>query len=130
MRLDSFWAISPQAADIGKANVAALSLAGGRVLYAVQLARHRADFAGRRHPDRKAHAARGPYPFTPHPIGDVSKQDLAGNTEQTDGAQCPDGHARAEADVEQIFGLVNLHRVPDVQSAEIAERYPPEPRGA
>jgi len=27
--------------------------------------------------------------------------------------------SRTEADVEQIFGLVNLHRVPDVQSAEI-----------
>ena len=45
-------------------------------------------------------------------------------------AQRPDGDVRAEADVEKIFGLVNLHRVPDVQSAEIAERYPPEARGA
>src|SRR5258708_12169662 len=84
----------------------------------------------RRKADREAQAARGPYPLTPDPVGEVSEQDLTGNTEQADHAQCPDSDSRAEADVEQIFGLVNLHRVPDVQSAEIADRYPPEPHGA
>src|SRR5450759_4348891 len=84
----------------------------------------------RREADRKTRAARGPDPFTPQPVGKVSEPYLAGNTEQTDQTQRPDRYAGAEADVEQIFGLVNLHCVPDVQSAEITERYPPEPRGA
>src|SRR6185437_6163274 len=43
-------------------------------------------------------------------IGGVSEHDLAGNAEQADDAERPDADIRREADVEQKFGLVHLHR--------------------
>ena len=84
----------------------------------------------RRIADRKTEATRGPYPFAPEPVREMSKNDLAGNAKQADRAQCPDRDARAETDVQKIFGLVNLHRVPDIQCAEITDREPPEARRA
>jgi len=77
----------------------------------------------------KSQAARRPYPFASDPVGEVAEQDLAGDAEQANHAQRPGGQARTETDVQKILGLVNLHRIPGVQSAEIAQRQPPEPRG-
>src|SRR5207253_6491584 len=82
----------------------------------------------RRKTNRKPRAADGPDPFPPDPVGDMAEQDLAGNAEQADDAERPDRDAWAEADVEQEFGLVHLHGIPDVQASEIAERDPPEAR--
>ena len=92
---------------------------------------HRREFQGdqRGETDRKAEAADGPDPFAPDPVGEMPEPDLAGNAEQADDAERPHRHIGGEADVEQEFGLVHLHRVPDVQAAEIAERNPPEARG-
>ena len=60
----------------------------------------------------------------------MPEPDLAGNADQADDTERPRRDGGAEADLEQIFGLVDLHRVPDVEAAEIAERDPPEARGA
>lgn len=84
----------------------------------------------RREADREAEAADRPDPFAADPVGEMPEPDLAGNAEQADDAERPHRDTRTEADVEQELGLMHLHRVPDVQGTEIAERDPPEARGA
>src|SRR5439155_23231702 len=83
-----------------------------------------------RETDHQAKATDGPDPFAADAVGEMAEIDLAGNAEQADDAKGPDADAGREADVEQEFGLVHLHRVPDVQPGEIAGRDPPAPRGA
>ena len=85
---------------------------------------HRREFQRdqRSEADRKARAADRPDPFAPDPVGEMPEPDLSGNAEQADDAERPHRDIRAEADVEQEFGLVHLHRVPDVEAAEVTER--------
>ena len=59
----------------------------------------------------------------------MAKRDLAGYRCEADRTQCPGRGSRREADFDQIFRLVHLHCIPNVKSAEIAKRYPPEARG-
>ena len=60
----------------------------------------------------------------------MTEADLPGHGDEAHQPQRPGCLAGAEADLDQVFGLVHLHRVPGEQRAEIGERDPPEPRGA
>src|SRR6201999_356904 len=66
--------------------------------------------------DRKAERCDRPDRLAADAVGQMSERDLSGNAEQADDAERPDADIRREADVEQEFGLVHLHRVPNVKS--------------
>src|SRR5204863_6921988 len=59
----------------------------------------------------------------------MAKRDLAGHRHEADQSQGPGGFTGAESDLDQILRLMDLHRVPGEQAAEIAERDPPETAG-
>src|SRR5262249_44491451 len=80
--------------------------------------------------DCKAQTARRPDRLATDTVADMAECDLAGDAEQANDAEGPDADTGAESAIQKIFGLVNLHRIPDVKPAEIAERDPPEPRRA
>src|SRR3989442_1459093 len=77
---------------------------------------------------READGADRPHPFAADAIGDVTEHDLTRNAGQAHEAEGPGGVARAEADLDEVFRLVNLHRVPRIESDEVAEHDPPEAR--
>ena len=84
----------------------------------------------RRVADREAERAHRPDPLAPDPVREMAERDLAGDAGQADEAERPRRVGRREADLDQVLGLVHLHRVPGEEAAEVAERDPPEARGA
>src|SRR5579863_1423600 len=56
----------------------------------------------------------------------MPEHDLAGHRDKADHAQCPSGGARREPNLDQVFGLVDLHGVPGEEAAEISNGDPPE----
>ena len=74
----------------------------------------------------KSGAADGPYEFAAHPIGKPAKRNLSGHACKTHHAKCPGSERRVKPDLEQIAGLVNLHRIPDEERTGVTERDPPE----
>ena len=78
----------------------------------------------------EAEIASGPHPFAPDAIGEIAEHDLAGNAGEADGPERPGGVARAEADLDEILGLMHLHGVPAEQAREIGDGNPPEARRA
>ena len=76
--------------------------------------------------DREPKRRDRPHPFASDPVGQMSERNLPRNAEQADETERPCRRRRGESDLDEIFGLVNLNRVPDVKPAEISEREPPE----
>jgi hypothetical protein len=64
------------------------------------------------------------------PTRKMAERDLARHCNQAPRAQRPDRRVRREANIDQVFRLVHLHRVPSEQTAEITDGDPPEPGGA
>src|SRR4029077_5477815 len=54
--------------------------------------------------------------------------DLSRNRHEAHQSQCQCGFARRKTKLDQIFGLMNLNRVPGEQSTEIAGSEPPKTR--
>src|SRR5262249_61901135 len=59
----------------------------------------------------------------------MAERDLTGNPGQADEPERPRGVGRAEADLDEILRLMDLHGVPGEETGEVSQRDPPEPHG-
>src|SRR5262249_56780889 len=71
-----------------------------------------------------------PHPLAPDAVGEMAEGDLARDGDQAYEAESPRGVGRAEADLDQILGLVYLDGVPGEEPAKVAGGDPPEARRA
>jgi len=80
--------------------------------------------------EHEAAIADRPHKLAADAVGEMAERDLSRHRGEADETEGPGRAAGGETDLGQVFGLVHLHRVPDEEAAEIAEREPPEARRA
>ena len=71
-----------------------------------------------------------PGPFPADAVGEMADRDMPEDAGESDQAERPGRDLGGETDLDQVAGLVHLHRVPGEQHGEEAEEQPPEARGA
>ena len=76
--------------------------------------------------DHKAEIADHPDPFAPDPIGQMAEGNLTGNRDKAHQTERPSRLVSPEADLDQVFRLMDLDGIPGKQRPEIAGGQPPE----
>src|SRR5207249_5503555 len=79
--------------------------------------------------DDESQSPHRPHPLAADPIREMAQNDLARDAGQAHEAEGPRRVAWAETDLDQVLGLVHLHRVPGKEAGEESEHDPPEASG-